>query len=51
MSSINGIGGIKNLFTEDFSGAKKVRKEKQPQDKIEISNTSKAFAKIESFLN
>lgn len=51
MSLINGIGGIKNLLTEDFSGVKKIRKEKLPQDKIEISNTSKAFAKIESFLN
>ncbi len=51
MSAIEGIGGIKNLLNEDFIKVKKIKKEKDSKDTIEISNTSKAFAKVEGFLN
>lgn len=51
MSSINSISSVKNLLTEDFSSVKKIRKEKEQKDTIEISNTSKAMAKIDNFLN
>jgi hypothetical protein len=51
MSSINGVNNIKSLLAEDVSGAKKTKKGKSKTDTIEISNTSKAFAKIDSFLN
>jgi len=51
MSAIEGISGIKNLPNENFTRLKKGKKEKTPQDTIEISNTSKAFTKVEGFLN
>jgi len=51
VSSINNISNIKSILTEELSGSKKTKKEKEKTDTIEISNTSKAFAKIDSFLN
>lgn len=51
MSRIDSVSQIKNLLTEDFTKAKKVKKEEVKKDTIEISNTSKAFAKVENFLN
>jgi hypothetical protein len=51
MSGIVKVSGTKNLLSEDFSKIKKVKKEKEQKDSIEISNTSKAFAKIDQFLN
>ena len=51
MSKIEGLSSIKNLLTEDFAKAKKTKKETEVKDTIEISNTSKAFAKIDKFLN
>jgi len=51
MSAIEGISSVSSILSEDFSGVKKVKKEKEQKDTIEISNTSKAFAKLDKFLN
>lgn len=52
MPAIEGISTLANLLQENFSGVKKIKNENTGQkDKIEISNTSKAFGKIDSFLN
>lgn len=52
MSAIEGIKNLSSLLPEDYIGAKKTKNENSDKkDTIEISNTSKAFAKIDSFLN
>lgn len=51
MASIDKINSIKSLLAEDLKGAKKTEKGSVKKDTIEISNTSKAFAKLDNFLN
>jgi endo-1,4-beta-D-glucanase Y len=52
MSAIEGIKNLSSMLPEDYMGAKKTKNENSgKKDTIEISNTSKAFAKIDNFLN
>ncbi len=50
MRPVNNAKYFQNVLTTNLKG-KKIEKITPPQDSIKISNTSKAFAKLDKFLN
>lgn len=52
MLNVNDSDSIMKFFKYDFGKSDKTNKQQQlRKDSLEISNTSKAFKKVESFLN